>query len=316
MNTLQIQCFLEVADQLSYAKAAQTLHLSQPAVTKKIKSLEDELQVKLFDRDTRHVSLTEEGRLFYPNALSIYTQERNIRSSLLHSRQKKQYHLFIGAFGQEVHLFLDQVLWNVREALPNLKVDIVGASFEPLSSALETRSMDIVIGEKELFESKRVFEEHYDHLADMPLMLAMPGRLEMDPVPENLSFSDLTPDDLQKYLPGAERLTSLELDHTILQAPGTSEILHRFFDHTVTCDNMEAACSLVRAGFGYMILPESPFLMRDKIRYYPLQNTPVFHYGCFYQKSNDNRALKILLNELHAYFDPEKCMKQPSETKQ
>lgn len=301
MNTTQLQCFLEVANQLSYAGAAKTLHLSQPAVTKKIKSLEDELQVKLFDRDTRHVQLTDEGKLFFPNALSLYSQEMSIRTTLLHSQQQKKYHLYIGIFGLEAHLFLAEILARVHQQLPNLRVDIVGADFEPLRNGLATHSLDILIGAKELFEAKQNVADYYENLSDMTLKVALPDWLDID-LPTSLSLQELTPERMAEYLPDADRLTCLDFDKMLPNISDVNEMLHRFFDHTITCDNIEAALTLVRAGFGYMIMPESNFLQRRKLQYLTVTDAPLFHYGCFYDKENHNPALKILLAELHRYF--------------
>ena len=65
MNTTQISCFLEVARQLSFARAAETLYSSQPVVSYQIKSLEEELGLKLFTRSNRSVALTEAGTYLY-----------------------------------------------------------------------------------------------------------------------------------------------------------------------------------------------------------------------------------------------------------
>lgn len=60
----RIGIFIEVAKQQSFSGAARALGMSAPAVSKQIQALEDQLNVKLFNRTTRHVSLTEEGALY------------------------------------------------------------------------------------------------------------------------------------------------------------------------------------------------------------------------------------------------------------
>ena len=71
MNTVQLECFLAVADNLSFARAAEQLHITQPAVTHQISSLENELNVKLFRRTTRTVALTNDGWTFCGYARTI-----------------------------------------------------------------------------------------------------------------------------------------------------------------------------------------------------------------------------------------------------
>lgn len=68
MNTFQLTCFLAVAETLSFARAAEQLHVTQPAVTQQIKSLEKELNVKLFRRNTRTVRMTMAGSAFLEDA--------------------------------------------------------------------------------------------------------------------------------------------------------------------------------------------------------------------------------------------------------
>lgn len=64
MNTMQLSCFVEVAAQLSFSKAAEALHVSQPTVSHQIKALEDELGCALLVRSTRSVRLTDDGFAF------------------------------------------------------------------------------------------------------------------------------------------------------------------------------------------------------------------------------------------------------------
>lgn len=64
MNTMQLSCFVEVATQLSFSKAAEALHVSQPTVSHQIKALEDELGCALLVRSTRTVRLTDDGFAF------------------------------------------------------------------------------------------------------------------------------------------------------------------------------------------------------------------------------------------------------------
>lgn len=65
MNTMQVSCFLEVAKQLSFVRAAEVLYSTQPAVSYQVKALEEELGIKLFDRTNRTVTLTEAGVYLY-----------------------------------------------------------------------------------------------------------------------------------------------------------------------------------------------------------------------------------------------------------
>ena len=61
MNTIQLECFIAVAEHLNFSRASQALKITQPAVSHQIQSLEEELEVKLFRRTSKSVSLTQDS---------------------------------------------------------------------------------------------------------------------------------------------------------------------------------------------------------------------------------------------------------------
>ncbi|HCY17337.1 MAG: LysR family transcriptional regulator [Curvibacter sp. GWA2_64_110] len=71
LSTRQLRAFLALAEQRSFTRAAQQVHLSQPAFSALIRTLEESLDARLFDRSTRSVELTAEGRLFEASARQL-----------------------------------------------------------------------------------------------------------------------------------------------------------------------------------------------------------------------------------------------------
>lgn len=71
MDTQSLQAFIDVADYKSFSLAAEKLHITQPAVSKRIAGLELQLNCKLFDRIGRNIQLTEAGLALYPKAQKI-----------------------------------------------------------------------------------------------------------------------------------------------------------------------------------------------------------------------------------------------------
>lgn len=82
MDTQSLQAFLAVADSGSFSQAGEHLHLTQPAVSKRIATLEDQIGTRLFDRIGRRVSLTEAGHLLLPRARQILVMVDDSRRAL------------------------------------------------------------------------------------------------------------------------------------------------------------------------------------------------------------------------------------------
>ncbi|GAB3276646.1 LysR family transcriptional regulator [Parahaliea aestuarii] len=74
METQNLQAFIQVAEDRSFSLAAEKLHLTQPAVSKRIALLEQQLDCQLFDRIGRHIGLTEAGEALMPHAKSVIQQ--------------------------------------------------------------------------------------------------------------------------------------------------------------------------------------------------------------------------------------------------
>lgn len=82
MDTANLSAFLAVAATGSFSRAAEQLHLTQPAISKRIASLEQQLDCKLFDRIGRHINLTEAGLALRPRALDIIDALEDTRRAL------------------------------------------------------------------------------------------------------------------------------------------------------------------------------------------------------------------------------------------
>jgi len=74
MDLINLEAFIEVAEKQSFSKSAESLHVTQPAVSKRIAALESELSLKLFDRIGKTVQLTEAGRTLLPSAIKIHAE--------------------------------------------------------------------------------------------------------------------------------------------------------------------------------------------------------------------------------------------------
>lgn len=119
--------FIAVADARSFRGAAQALHTSQSAVSARIKQLEERLGVRLLDRTTRSVNLTDQGRRLYLTALSACDELSNIEQVLR----------------QEASLERGKVALAVVPSLAQAEIPSIIAEFIRLHPAVELRLFDV-----------------------------------------------------------------------------------------------------------------------------------------------------------------------------
>ena len=87
MNLKQLEAFVKVTEGRSFSKAAKELFLTQPTISAHIASLEKELNTRLFVRNTKEVSLSEDGTVLYEYAKQMVELERKIEYAFLHEEQ-------------------------------------------------------------------------------------------------------------------------------------------------------------------------------------------------------------------------------------
>jgi DNA-binding transcriptional LysR family regulator len=124
MDTQSLQAFVEVAEQGSFSEAAEQLHLTQPAVSKRIAVLEQQLDSKLFDRIGRNISLTEAGRALLPQAQRILQSVQEAQHSIRDLQGSVSGSLSLG-ISHHIGLHrLPPVLQQFSKQYPKVKLDI------------------------------------------------------------------------------------------------------------------------------------------------------------------------------------------------
>lgn len=115
-----LRYFVAVAEELSFSRAAERLHISQPPLSYAIKQLEEGLDVRLFARNSRHVALTAAGRALYNEAVLLLRRDADLRSLIKRIDAGLQGQLKIGFVGSMLYRGLPQVLDQCRQRYPHV----------------------------------------------------------------------------------------------------------------------------------------------------------------------------------------------------
>lgn len=135
MNMLgRIEIFLEVARCRSFAQAARTLGITGPAASKQILNLEETLGVKLLNRTTRHVSLTDEGTVYYERARLALDELKEAAAQIQDLKTTPRGTLRISAPLSFGHMHLLPILSGFAKKYPDVTLEI----------ALEDRHIDVM----------------------------------------------------------------------------------------------------------------------------------------------------------------------------
>lgn len=152
-DEVKMRCFIELAHTLNFSRAAKQLFLTQQAVSKNIAMLEKEWGVKLFNRNTRNVSLTKEGKELYE---IVYNFSNNISSAI--ERIKLNQNASTLRVGYQNFLMINDVVHSalqlLKETAPEITLD--GNRYAPpiLNELLQSKTLEmIIIYERFLYHS-------------------------------------------------------------------------------------------------------------------------------------------------------------------
>lgn len=130
MDIRQLTYFTEVAKQQSFTKAAHTLHVTQPTLSKMVRQLEAELNTTLFDRSKKKTSLTDAGEIVFERALKIIQMVDEVHLVLEDLEHLKKGHLKLGMPPLIGILFFPELMKGFQQYFPQItfQLDEVGAN--------------------------------------------------------------------------------------------------------------------------------------------------------------------------------------------
>lgn len=140
-----LRAFVTVAELRSFAAAAKALHLSQPALSRRISHLEEQLGVRLFDRTTRSVDVTALGQRFREQVRGLVDDLDRSVLSLRDAAELEAGDVTIGCVFSAVHHFLPPLIRAFRERHPRVLVRIVEAGADDVLAAVKNGEADLAI---------------------------------------------------------------------------------------------------------------------------------------------------------------------------
>ena len=146
MELRQLAYFDAVARHGSFTKAAQRLHVAQPAVSAQIRRLEAELGTALLERTTRRVALTHAGELFLARARQVLTQLDGARADLAELSAVRRGRVRVGATQVVGSLDLPAALAQFRRRYPGVSLALHTGLIAKLLGLLDAGEVDLILG--------------------------------------------------------------------------------------------------------------------------------------------------------------------------
>ncbi|MFC5712370.1 LysR family transcriptional regulator [Thalassorhabdus alkalitolerans] len=143
MESRQLRHFVEVAVQKSFTKAAKQLHIAQPAVSKSVKNLEDEIGIPLFAREERTIQLTEEGKRLFAHATSILNQMEQAVLEMEELKGLKTGRVRIGLPSMVGSFYFPEQFVAFKKKYPQLELSIYEAGTTRIRDDIREGNIDL-----------------------------------------------------------------------------------------------------------------------------------------------------------------------------
>ncbi|WP_159887417.1 LysR family transcriptional regulator [Paenibacillus puerhi] len=239
MNIENIEAFIYVVHFGGFKKAAHALFLSQPAVTARIQSLERELDLQLFERNGKLISLSEDAKQFLPYAEQILG---TYRKSIKHLRKSASPDVLrIGCTSLLSQYVIPDLLPLFRKRYPDVRFKLVTDTNEQILEKLLNKELEYGLVKSLThpnIEATRLFENH--------IVLAVRPDHPFA-AKKTATLKELASQAIVFYECGSLDWTAL---HRMFESSGTVPRIE------AQLDNLEAAKSLVSDGAGVGFLPE------------------------------------------------------------
>jgi DNA-binding transcriptional LysR family regulator len=294
MELRHLRYFAAVAHTCHFGQAAEQLHVAQPALSYAIRQLESELDVTLFNRTTRQVSLTPAGEFLRTETARILAGVNDAERGVRRIAAGRSGLLRIGLTGTAAFSHLPRIARILREELPGVVMEIQADLLTP-PQCDQLRSGALELG---VLRPPAVGEDIELHSIDVePLVLVVPAdhRLAGEPV---VSLTDLRSESFVAYTSRDSAVNDAVwrackragfVPHREHSAPGTAVLL-----------------ALVAAGFGIAVLPASVrSLPLHGLVFRDLADGGDIELALAWRRGNENPVVDAVVNVLSQAFSHE-----------
>jgi DNA-binding transcriptional LysR family regulator len=147
MDIKRMRHAIALADELNFARAAEKVHLSQPALSRSIQTLEQELGLQLFDRDNRNVALTTVGASFMAQARRLVYQMRSLERDMGLLRSSEIGQVAFGVGPLPTAAFLPALLSSVQAERPGLQLTVSSHNWRYLLQHLHAEEIEFFVAD-------------------------------------------------------------------------------------------------------------------------------------------------------------------------
>ncbi|WP_420387558.1 LysR substrate-binding domain-containing protein [Roseivirga sp.] len=165
MELRHLRYFLTLGKELHFAKAADRLFITQPALTKQIQQLEEDLQVKLLDRTKRNVKLTEAGRYFLDEAEYVLNHLDKVTEATRRKAEGQEGEVRVGFVGSAMQHIIPELLEKLHAQYPGIHTSLQELNNKDQLEALLHDKLDIAFVRLETvpneLEKQVVFEDAF-----------------------------------------------------------------------------------------------------------------------------------------------------------
>ena len=171
MELRHLRYFVTVAELLNFTKAATRLHVAQPALSRQIHNLEDELGVPLFERGPRFVKLTDAGIAFMPEAQAVLLRAEEAVQAVRAVMNGERGHIHVGYAPSPTVELLPSALHAFQNLAPGVRVNLHDMSSEEMLRGLHDGKLDLCLVVKQTEKALRGLK--FECLREYPMAVAV-----------------------------------------------------------------------------------------------------------------------------------------------